>query len=134
MWWNFAQNPRVVTAYYSSPPDLRGVEIHTVRLHRDGPTVELITELPRFPDRPSPRWPAAANTAQALLRFFDLREVSLAGWGTTNLGDLFVEDAKGAVRFRFECPTALLCGVAGYFDVAGITGYMKGTPRPTDGP
>jgi hypothetical protein len=127
MWWQLAQNPRVVLAYYSTPPPLVGVEVHSVRLHRDGPTLELQVELPRFPDRPSPRWPVGANAALAILRFFDLREVSLAGWGTTNVGDLLIADGGGVVGFRFECPTAKLVGVAGFFDVASISGYIRQT-------
>ena len=129
MWWNLAQNPRVVLAYYSQPPRLCGVDVHSVLLQRDGPTLELLIEMPCFPDKPSPRWPAGANTAQAGLRFFDLREVSLAGWGTTNTGDLLVERKDGAVRFQFDCLTARLTGVAGYFDLTGITAYIRGTPN-----
>jgi hypothetical protein len=127
MWWELSQNPRVVLAYYSQPPQLRNVEVHSVLLHREGPVLELLTEMPRFPDKPSPRWPADANTAQARLRFFDLREVS--GWGTTNTGDLLVEREGGAIRFRFDCPTARLAGLAGFFDITGMTGYIKGTPN-----
>jgi hypothetical protein len=63
------------------------------------------------------------------LRFFDLREVSLPGWGTTNTGDLLVERKDGTVRFQCDCPTARLTGAAGYFDITGITAYIKGTPN-----
>jgi Immunity protein 50 len=129
VWWELALNPRVVLAYYNSPPELRGVEVHSVRLLRDGPTLELVAELPCFPDRPSPRWPAGANMAQAGMQFFDLREVSLAGWGTSNTGDLRIEGSEGAIRFRFECPTSQLAGVAGFFDVTGISGYITSRNR-----
>lgn len=94
-------------------------------MHRDGPTLELLVELPRFPDRPSPRWPAGANTAHSKLRFFGLREVTVSGWGTTNVGALLIEDEGGAVRFRFESTMARLSGVAEFFDVASITAYIK---------
>lgn len=134
MWWELAQNPRVVLAYYSRPPQLLGVEVHSVRLHRDGPTLELLAELPRFPDRPSPRWPVGANAAQAGLRFFALREVLLSGWGTTNVGDLLIEDVGGAVRFRFESPTARLSGVAESFDVTSVSGYIDGGAGPDTAP
>jgi hypothetical protein len=130
MWWELALNPRVVTAYYSSPPELRGVEIHSISLHRDGATLELLAELPGLPDRPSSRWPIGANTAQAGLRFFGLREVTLSGWGTTNVGDLRIESGQGAIRFQFDCASARLAGVAGFFDVTGITGYIKGHSEP----
>jgi hypothetical protein len=126
VWWELALNPQVVTAYYSSPPDLRGAEVHSVRFCRDGPTVELLAELPRFPDRPSPRWPTGANTAQAGLRFFDLREIALVGWGTSNVGELHIVRDGGIIRFEFECPTARLAGISEFFDVTGVSGYIKG--------
>lgn len=133
MWWDLALNPRVVLAYYSQPPQLLGIEIHSVRLHRDGPTLELQTEIPCFPDKPSPRWPAAANAVQAGLRFFDLKQVTIEGWETTNLGDLILEAEGRAVRFRFECPTARIAGLAGFFDVTGILGYCKEATDAQDG-
>ena len=129
MWWELAQNPRVVLAYYSQPPPLSGVEVHSVRLQGDGPTVDLVAELPSFPDKPSLRWPVGANTVQVGLRFFDLREISLFGWSTTNTGDLLIERAGDVVRFRFDCPTARVVGVAGYFDITVVTGYIKSTPN-----
>jgi hypothetical protein len=52
--------------------------------------------------------------------------VSLAGWSTTNVGDLSIEGRDGVIRFWFECSTAQLTGVAGFFDVTGVSGYIKG--------
>ena len=130
MWWEIAENPRLVLAYYSHPPKLRAVEVHSIRLNRDGPTLELLVEMPSFPDKPSPRWPTNANTAQAVLRFFDLREISLSGWGTTNVGELIIERIGGIVQFRFDGATAQLSGVAGFFDVTSVTGYVTDNTEP----
>jgi hypothetical protein len=125
MWWNLAQNPRVILAYYSQPPQLRSVDVQSVLLHHDGPRLEIVIDMPCFPDKPSPRWPTGANTVQARFQFSDLREISLDGWGTTNSGDLLVVDEDRAVRFQFDCPTARLNGLAGYFYITKITGYIK---------
>lgn len=124
MWWELALNPKVVLAYYTSPPELIGVEINSVYLHRDGPTLELLVDMPRFPDKPSKRWDTGANCVLAGLRFFDLREVSLAGWSTSNVGDLNIYASDGVVRFQFECATARLSGSAGFFDVKDIKGLI----------
>ncbi len=122
MWWELAHNPRVVLAYYTHPPQLIGVEIHSVMLHRDGPTLELVVELPRFPDRPSPRWTVGANMAFARLRFCSsLKQVVLSGWSTTNVGDLLIEKWGDGVRFRFDSGTAQLSAMAMFFDVTGIS-------------
>lgn len=126
MWWQLAQNPHELLAYYSSPPQLIGVEIQSVHIHHDGPTVELTADLPFYPDKPSPRWPVGANTAQIGLRFFGVREITLAGWSTNNVGDLIIAETGGVLTFQFACSAAKLTGVARFFDVMGISGYIKG--------
>lgn len=126
-WWNLALNPRVVLAYYTEPPQLTDVEIHSVRLHRDAATLELVVELPTFPTKPSPRWPVTANAAQAVLRFFDIRDVVLNGWGTSNIGELRIEgEPGGEIRFKFDSKTSQLEGSSGFFDVTGVTAYVNG--------
>jgi hypothetical protein len=57
-WNDLASDPRVILGSYSAPPALDAVEVHSLALHRDGPTLEMVTELPAFPDRPSRRWHA----------------------------------------------------------------------------
>ena len=54
-WNDLASNPRVILGYYSAPPALDAVEVHSLALHRDGPTLEMVAELPAFADRPSLR-------------------------------------------------------------------------------
>jgi hypothetical protein len=125
MWWDLAINPKVILAYYSHPPLLHEVEVHSLQLNRDGPTLELLVEMPRFPDCPSSRWPVGANASQATLRFFDLRGISLSSWGTVNTGNLYIKNEGGMVRFRFDCPTARLAGDASFFEIIGVTGYIK---------
>lgn len=124
-WWGLALSPRTVLAYYTDPPPLDQVEVHWVRLHRDAAVLELLVELPRFPDKPSPRWSNGSNTAQAELRFVDVREVALSGWGTTNVGRLSLTPEAGGVRFGFDGPTVRLRGLAGWFDVTRVSGYIK---------
>lgn len=108
------------------PPQLCGVTVHSLALHEDGPKLELLVEMPSFPDKPSKRWHVDFNTAQARLRFLDLREVTLSGWGTTNIGNLLIQRAGELVDFRFDCPSARLVGAAAFFDIAGISAYVKG--------
>jgi hypothetical protein len=112
--------------YYAAPPELHGVEIHSVRLYRDGPTIELIVEMPRFPDTVSKRWPVGANTAHATLRFFDLRDVSISSFGRSNIGDLHIDRTEDdLIQFRFECSGAALSGTASFFDVIDVVAYLK---------
>ena len=83
---------------------------------------------PLFPDRPSTRWPVGDNAVQVILQFFGLRAVALSDWGTTNVGDLRIETEDGVILFQFESPTARLSGVAEFFEVASISGYINGNP------
>lgn len=125
-WWELTLNSRVVSAYYTDPPSLDAVEVHWIRLSNDAAVIELALELPILPDKPSPRWPKGWNAAQAVVRFIDVRCVTLSGWGTTIVGRLSLEQASDGVRFEFDSPTVQLRGVAGWFDVIGISGYVKG--------
>lgn len=130
MWWTLTLNPQVMLAYFTDPPELEGIEIHSIRLHRDCALLELVIELPRFPDKPSRKWPPQANTAQAVLRFSFLREITISGWDANNIGSLSVAaEPQGGVRFRFSSPTSQLEGVADFFEVTDITGYVTSNVR-----
>ncbi|MFO0792179.1 MAG: Imm50 family immunity protein [Pirellulales bacterium] len=122
MWWELAVNPRNVTAYYASPPDLRGVEVSSVCIHR---WVELLIELPVFPDKPSRRWHPSCNAATANLRFFGFRNVQLDNWGFTNKGDINLKKVGNTIEFSFQGESNRLFGCADCFDVEKITGYCK---------
>ena len=127
-WNDLTQNPRVILAYYSTPPELDAVEVHSLLLHRDGgPTIEVVVELPVFPNKPSPRWEASANAVQARFRFFGLRDVRIEGWDVTNIGRLVVSPAPGGVRFDFQGGRASCVGVSDWFDIAGISAYTRKT-------
>ena len=125
MWWNLLNNPHVILAYYSQPPELSAVEVHSVRLHRDGPAISITLDMPVYPDKPSTRWPSGANVVQVEFRFFGLHDVRLTRWGTTNIGDFTIEKVDTGVWFRFDGPNAQLDGVAQFLDIIGVSGYVK---------
>jgi Immunity protein 50 len=122
-WNDLSQNPRVIFGYYSTPPRLDQVEVISLALLRDGPTLEVVVELATFPDRRSPRWDASANAAQARFRFFSLREVRIEGWGTTNIGSLSLSPVAGGVQFEFHGGDASCVGVSEFFYVMGVSVY-----------
>jgi len=120
-WNDLTSNPLVVLGYYSEPPSLDEVEVHSIAVHRDAATVMLTIEVPRFPDRPSPRWPLESNAVQLELRFIDVENLQLTGWSTNNIGRLVVS-RHGAERIAFELRTddVSLRGDAGAFDVVKV--------------
>ena len=110
-WNDLALNPRVILGYYSIPADLESVEVHSIVLGRDGPTLEMVVKLPTFPDRPSPRWDRGANAVQARFRFFgEFRDLVIEGWGTSNVGRLAITPVAGGVRFEFRGGSATCIG------------------------
>ena len=126
-WNDLTLNPRVILGYYSAPPELDDVEVLSLSLRRDGPLLEMVVGLPSFPDRPSPRWEASANTVQATFRFFGLREVSITGWGTSNVGHLSISPVAGGMRFEFRSGAASCVGASDFFDIEGVSAYTDGT-------
>jgi hypothetical protein len=124
-WNDLALNPRVVLGYYTVPPELDTVEVHSLRLHRDGPNLEMTVEMAAFPDIPSPRWDALANSAQGRFLFLGLRKIKIEGWGTSNIGRLFLSRVPNGVRFEFRGGSVSCVGVSDWFDITGITAYIS---------
>lgn len=125
-WNDLSLNPRVVLAYYSEPPALESVEVHSVKLHRDGPTLEAMVELPDFPDKPSHRWHPSSNAARASLRFFGVQNLRVEGWQATNVGRWIIEPNSAGVKFEFRGNGVVLAGTAITFDIPRIDAYTKG--------
>ena len=85
---NEINNPKLVKAYYTSDPNLNGICLHEIIIHRDGPTLKLRFDLPEFPDKPPKKWHPEYNTAQMTLSLFGVEELNLSGFKTNDIGDL----------------------------------------------
>ena len=111
MWYTFCENPQAIVQLYTAPPSLDDVEIHEIIMQRDGPHMQLRVELGTFPDKPPAKWPKEANAIQMTLDVWGVRELDLAGWGTTNRGTLtFSRTGENMVRFAFTSPTLHFTG------------------------
>jgi hypothetical protein len=132
-WYDLTANPKVVHGYYSGAPPLDHMELHGVRLHRDGPVLHLSADLTPFPDMPSKRWPAGANTAQIDLALWGVRLLTIEGWTTDMVGVFTLEHvAEHRLRFSFLSDTATIRGECIAARIDGITGYV--TTAELDGP
>lgn len=78
-WYDLAINPKVVEGYYSGRPELDRMNLRVVRLYDDGPVLHLSADLKLFPDKPSERWPAGANTSELDLALWGIRSLSIEG-------------------------------------------------------
>ncbi|MGE0128126.1 MAG: Imm50 family immunity protein [Blastocatellales bacterium] len=124
MWYQLCENPRAITERYKAEPADTPVVIHEVRLHEDGPLVQLKIDLPVFPEKPHPRWPVGANTLQVELNFWGVSAFEQTGWGTDNVGILtLVRDetlcfsfASNSSKFSGSCISAHINKVTAYID------------------
>jgi hypothetical protein len=127
-WNQLTLNPKLLRGYYTIPPSLRGICVHRISLLRDGPSVEIVFEPQAFPDKPSPRWPAAANTCQILLRAISVDRVDLNRWGTGVFRDLEIGQTPERIELVLsgEGSLRLSCDA---LDVVSVTGYLSERPN-----
>ena len=79
MWHKQALNPKALETLYEEVPTLENVELFSLSLgaRRD---LKIAFELPRFPDKPSPRWHKECNTVNIKLVFWDIADFEAKGW------------------------------------------------------
>jgi hypothetical protein len=126
-WLEAIENPEAVTSLFDRAPSLESVEITTLDLDRDGPTLTLSVLLRDYPVRPPTRWQRSGfNTAAIRLQMLGVENVMLEGWSTENratitverdLGGLLIVQAKGAT-FQLRCS-------CGWLRVDGVSAYHR---------
>jgi hypothetical protein len=84
-WLNCIDNPKSILSIYSVPPELDGVQISGLRLHQDGPRLDMAIQLPIFPDKPPAKWHQDCNTVIVGLDFWGVEDIRIIGWETTNI-------------------------------------------------
>lgn len=75
-WFEFAQNPKAIESLYKQIPDLENVRIISLCHWTQKGDLDVVLELPRYPDRPSERWHQDANAASVELKFFNITSTS----------------------------------------------------------
>lgn len=126
MWYECCDNPEALASLYSAPSDLRQIELHEVRTHRDGPLVQLRFDLPAFPDRPPARWPDEVSVAQAVVDLWGVSNFMLDGWETDNRGELTIERLPdGGLLVVFESTVSRMHCRADAARIASVTGYAQ---------
>lgn len=126
-WNEKTLNPNVILGYFDKAPNLRGVEIRHVSLLSDGPMAEIVLDVGEFPERPSSKWPAGANTCQITIRAIGISEVEIDRWGSEVVGNLDIKSTQGKTEILFagEGRFRLLCS---HIDVVKVSGYLSKRP------
>lgn len=132
-WLDLVDNGRGVLAVFGGEtPELRSIVVHGLRVHRDGPTVGIVFDLPDYPSSPPAKWVAQGfTTVQLTLSCFGAEEIRLTGWGTDVVGDLTLERVGDRTGVALNSPAATLTLTALVVDVQKISAYQQG---PADAP
>jgi immunity protein 50 of polymorphic toxin system len=129
-WLDVVSNGRgVVAVFGGEAPELRSIVVHSVTVHRDGPTVTLVFDLPDYPSAPPAKWAAQGfTTVQLVLSCVGAEEIRLTGWGTDVVGDLSIERAGDRIAVALDTPVATLTLTALAVDVQKVSAYQDGGP------
>ncbi len=129
-WVSLLHNPEGITSVHEgSPPDLLGVRLHEVVLHRDGPTLRPPPDLRRFPDRPPRTWAAQGfDTLQVEISLSGVREVEVAGFGTAVTADVRL-GADNGVTLDVTSPETRVRAVAASVFVSKLSALLPAVLR-----
>jgi hypothetical protein len=130
MWLDKLENPEAITSVFETAPSLEDVELLSVTLSQDGPTMLLVIALNESPSKPSPRWQRAQpNAVSVKLQLFVVENIRLEGWATDTKVRIDIEGERGgnitvtAVGLRVK----LTCSCR-FCSVKGITPYHTEKP------
>jgi hypothetical protein len=121
VWVGVLENPKAIAQLYDVPPNI--IELFEMAFHRNGPTLDLVGLLDRFPERPPAKWVAAkSNRVLINLELYGLKSVHVDSWSTSNRGLLELEplghnDLRAV--FTMENGTKIICQAM----IARVTGF-----------
>ena len=130
MWTEILDNPEAIRNVFDALPSLENVEIVSITMGRDGPTMILAIALNEPPSRPSPKWKRMGVNAVSLkLQFFAVENFILEGWATDTTASLRVDGRKGEkIILSAIGPNIKLSCSCRFLSVQGITAYRRELP------
>jgi len=131
MWLELTENPNAAS-FFDLPPSLQDVEIFTIKIGRDGPTVELAIALNEYPSSPPLRWRTyGANAVVMTLQVTDLEHIELQGWSTTNKVEIRItRQDEARLELVAEGGDFKMRAIFGFLRIAGFSPYHL--PGPLD--
>lgn len=131
-WIEVLDDARNVEAIYGDKvPSLRRVVLHEIRVHRDGPRVTLVIDLPDFPDRPPRKWAMQGfNTVQIALVMDGVVDLTMDGLSVDSVIDIDLAKISGEVHMTTsEDSTTHVVVRSGSAFVGSISAYLNGAKR-----
>lgn len=90
MWSRLVDNSRALQSFYKVMPEPENLQIKTLKLVFDGPSLNIGLEFPVFPDYPSKKWPSYAKYLSAECSFV-LEKIAVKKFGSQNLARIVCE-------------------------------------------
>jgi len=126
-WQNLLENPEAITNLFESAPNLEDVEIASITMDREGPTVALSILLRDYPTKPSSRWKSNGVNAVALrLQLLGVGSLAIEGWSISNRATITLDrDDADQIQVRAAGQNLQLKCRCGWLRVDGVTGYHR---------
>jgi len=133
-WFSFVENPKALNDFFDTAPSLKNVEVVSLVVDRDGPSVSLhlaINETPtKFPARLKKQNP---NAISLRLQLLGVETLTLEGWATDNPAKVNIEaGVKTKVAVHINGPTMQLNCSCQWIRIEGITAYRR-EPQSLEG-
>jgi hypothetical protein len=129
-WLDLAENPEAVKSAFDLAPSLKDVEVISLHLDRNGPTVVVEVALNEQPSKPSFRWERnGVNAVNLKLELLGVESLTLDGWASENpvtIGIQRDDSTKITVRIT-GLTTEFTCGCR-WLRIGGLVGYHRESP------
>ncbi|MFZ3570465.1 Imm50 family immunity protein [Streptomyces sp. BH097] len=117
----------LVKIYAGEVPPLRGVHLHAVDLHRDGPTLSLRFDLDGYPAGPPSKWVAQGfNRVQVVLAVTGIDSCSIDGFDTDPVVDIDLERGDGGLVVAVNSDDVRVRAVGQSAYLAKMSAYQEG--------
>jgi hypothetical protein len=126
-WLDLAQNPEAVKSAFEMAPSLKDVEVVSVLIDRDGPTVAIEITLNEQPNKPSARWERIkANAVNLKLQLLGVETLTLDGWAAENQATIDIRPGSSTkIEVHITGPTTQFKCCCQWLRIAGLTGYRR---------
>lgn len=132
-WLELVENPESVSDLFEAAPPLSEVEIVSLAIERDGPSVVIQIAINESPRNLSPRLErTGANAVAMSLQLLAVKSLSISGWGTENRGSIEIRrNTPSTTEVSISAPTLHMSCECSWIRIAGFTPYKRRPPGET---
>jgi len=125
-WLTFVSGAHFLQSLYPSGLKSNVIDLHEIRLHREGPTVNWVFDLPHYPDAPPRKWSLAGyNTVQVHLSGVGIIAVESSGWSVRNSGEFTLAVPFSHIQVSFHSESVSFTATVETIHVDRVSGYAQ---------